>query len=135
MDISKLRDEKFRENGCKAKHDRICDIIAAEFERRNWEVENELFYDGKGRLIGDYDVIAKKGIYCAFTEVKSTHSHRNLKKARDQLARAYVHAKREFDESRHFPFYGTADPNGCGVKLVRLYERELPNTYDHLLSE
>lgn len=138
MNINTIKDKPLRDRGCLEKHDRICDIIAHEWRERDqdWVVQKEVQYN-KPHLTGDYDVYAtpvSRPGYLAITEAKSTYCDRNVDKSLQQLKKGKVHAELYLPFEKVFTFLGVDDPQNKGVSLVRVYDHELPNSYEHLLE-
>jgi len=124
----------YRDNGCQAKHDHICDNVARVFQARGWRTETQVDYQDP-HFKGDFDVYAAKPGYAAITEVKSNHYEGAFLDACNQLAKAKTHAEIYKPQERIFTFYAATDQRDNDLRMLWIPRKQMPNKYERQLPE
>lgn len=96
----------------RSKHDKI--VLALQERLNKTTINGEEFYSDTiafeeygptTRPKGEVDLQAYNNDYFLFFEIKSHHTRKNRKKAKEQLSRAEEYYVREFNRKRTFKFY------------------------------
>jgi Holliday junction resolvase-like predicted endonuclease len=87
----------------KNKHDALVNIVEKELQRRGFD-NIVKFREYSYKQCGEIDIYATKNNYVLLFEIKTNHTYKAQKKAREQLLRAENNC---FKNNRVFKFYVT----------------------------